>query len=54
MIPLVIPLYILFTQRFFGEPKMVFLWHHCEKPVLKSLFLRVYFILMLIVETSYK
>jgi len=24
----------LFTERFFEEPKMVLLWHHCENPLL--------------------
>ncbi len=31
----------LFTEKFFGEPKRVLLWHHCEKPLLEPLFVRV-------------
>ncbi len=29
----------LFSERFFGEPKMVLLWHHCKNTLLNLNFL---------------
>ncbi len=28
----------MFTNRFFGEPKMFLLWHCCENPLLEPFF----------------
>jgi len=31
--------YELFTERYFGNPKMVLLWHHCKNPPFRSFIL---------------
>lgn len=44
--------YKIALRRLFEEPKIVFLWNHCEKPHFGTLFLRVYLKLKVFCNTD--